>query len=105
MAQQHPGAAQRSVCLTLAEPDLCIDAAVVDGLSGTSAQAAPPHAGVNEPAKTMRNRIISLYRDTGGKLSGTARRPGVSRNTIYRMTRAAQADAGFPQCQYHNPER
>ncbi len=69
------------VRLTLAEPDRCIDAGSLDALTGTSFAAEPAPASLRE---TTRQRIIAAHRDAGGNLSETARRLGVSRNTIYR---------------------
>ena len=37
---------------------------------------------------SMRGRILAAHRDTGGNLSETARRLGVSRNTVYRAIAA-----------------
>jgi len=37
---------------------------------------------------TVRGRILAAHRDTGGNLSETARRLGVSRNTVYRAIAA-----------------
>jgi transcriptional regulator of acetoin/glycerol metabolism len=46
--------------------------------------------------ETMRNRIVNTHRDTGGNLSETARRLGVSRNTIYRVIRVSAGHVGCP---------
>jgi sigma-54 dependent transcriptional regulator, acetoin dehydrogenase operon transcriptional activator AcoR len=66
--------------LTLADPDRHLDTDAIDSLS------APPAEETPNPSlrETMRQRIIAAHRDTGGNLSETARRLGVSRNTIYR---------------------
>jgi transcriptional regulator of acetoin/glycerol metabolism len=68
------------VRLTLAEPDRHLDADAIDAL-GVAAAEKTPNPSLRE---TMRQRIIAAHRDTGGNLSETARRLGVSRNTIYR---------------------
>ena len=47
---------------------------------------APPRAGAGGDSlrDTVRGRILTAHRDAGGNLSETARRLGVSRNTVYR---------------------
>ena len=47
---------------------------------------APPRAdaGRDSLRDAVRGRILAAHRDTGGNLSETARRLGVSRNTVYR---------------------
>jgi len=47
---------------------------------------APPRAGTGRDSlrDTVKGRILAAHRDTGGNLSETARRLGVSRNTVYR---------------------
>lgn len=68
--------------LTLAEPDRRIDADAIDNLLGAEALVADaPGANLRE---ITRQRIIATHRDAGGNLSETARRLGVSRNTVYR---------------------
>ena len=68
--------------LTLAEPQRCIDLAAVEAVFGTTIAARL------QPERTlrgaMRARIVAAHRDSGGNVSETARRLGVSRNTIYR---------------------
>ena len=70
------------VRFTLAEPDRCIDADAVDSLPGAPKSAE--EAQIPSLRETMRQRIVAAHRDTAGNLSETARRLGVSRNTIYR---------------------
>ncbi len=46
---------------------------------------AAPRAGAGHSLRdTVKGRILAAHRDTGGNLSETARRLGVSRNTVYR---------------------
>ncbi|WP_428377803.1 sigma-54-dependent Fis family transcriptional regulator [Lichenicoccus sp.] len=84
--------------LTLTEPERCLDAEAIAphiaecGATGISAAACNPGSGSAAPLPgrqptlrdAVRSRIVAAYRDTGGNLSETARRLGVSRNTIYR---------------------
>ena len=82
------------VRLTLTEPDRPLDAEAIEALLQAGPAPARPLPDEAEripaPGRTptlrdaVRNRIASAYRDTGGNLSETARRLGVSRNTIYR---------------------
>ncbi len=61
-----------------------IEADAVEGALGiepSTAIAALPDRNLRE---TMRARIVAAHRDAGGNLSETARRLGVSRNTVYR---------------------
>ena len=60
--------------------DRRIAAADVDAVLGLRA-AAPVERNLRE---SMRARIVAAHRDAGGNLSETARRLGVSRNTVYR---------------------
>jgi transcriptional regulator of acetoin/glycerol metabolism len=70
------------VRLTLAEPERHIDADAIDALGAPQAPAGEtPNPSLRQ---AMRQRIIAAHRDTGGNLSETARRLGVSRNTVYR---------------------
>ena len=75
--------------LTLTDPARCIDLAAVESLLGAQTPAkAAPDPGLRG---IMRARIIAAHRDAGGNLSETARRLGVSRNTIYRAIRGGAA--------------
>ena len=70
--------------LTVSYPDQPIDEAAVEGLL----PQATPRAATGERGGTLRasvrGRILATHRDSGGNLSETARRLGVSRNTVYR---------------------
>ncbi len=93
------------VRLTLTEPDRHLDAAAIEALGAgcrsgprpgpTAEPEAPP---LREPSlrDAVRGRIAAAYRETGGNLSETARRLGVSRNTIYRAI-GKSAAAGMLQ--------
>ena len=75
--------------LTLTDPERCIDHAAVESvLGGQTPSKATPDRGLRG---IMRARIIAAHRDAGGNLSETARRLGVSRNTIYRAIRGCAA--------------
>jgi transcriptional regulator of acetoin/glycerol metabolism len=65
--------------LTLGLSDGLIDEACVDAMIG---QAPPPSPGSLH--EVQRARILMVYAETAGNVSETARRLGVSRNTIYR---------------------
>ena len=89
--------------LTLSDPEVFIDAEATDELfgrlgsvacaAGHELPTAPLMMTSNTPMpdtslrETMQSRIVNTHRDTGGNLSETARRLGVSRNTIYRAIR------------------
>jgi sigma-54 dependent transcriptional regulator, acetoin dehydrogenase operon transcriptional activator AcoR len=64
--------------LTLGVADSLIDAACVDIVD----QPPPPQPGSLHDIQ--RARILMVYAETAGNISETARRLGVSRNTIYR---------------------
>ncbi|BAM87481.1 sigma-54-dependent transcriptional regulator [Bradyrhizobium oligotrophicum S58] len=66
--------------LTLGVSSGMIDLACVDTMLGPA--AAPPAAGSLQDVQ--RARILMVYAETSGNVSETARRLGVSRNTIYR---------------------
>jgi sigma-54 dependent transcriptional regulator, acetoin dehydrogenase operon transcriptional activator AcoR len=82
--------------LSLAEPGRLIDERSVDAvvghpLSERSAGAArandgPPH----DLHEIQRAHVLTAYAETGNNISKTARRLGVSRNTIYRALRDRQ---------------
>jgi len=65
--------------LTLGVSNGLIDEACVDAMIG---QAPPPSPGSLHDVQ--RSRILMVYAETAGNVSETARRLGVSRNTIYR---------------------
>ena len=53
--------------------------------AATGGHAAPRTGAVRDSLRdTVKGRILAAHRDTGGNLSETARRLGVSRNTVYR---------------------
>ena len=61
-----------------------IEAGAVDDALGTAAAATMAILPDRSLRETMRARIVAAHRDAGGNLSETARRLGVSRNTVYR---------------------
>ncbi len=70
--------------LALGQPGGVIDAAAVARLAG----AAPaPHRPASGLRAILRARIDAVHRETAGNVSETARRLGVSRNTVYRALR------------------
>jgi transcriptional regulator of acetoin/glycerol metabolism len=64
---------------TLAAADGCIDEA---GLEAMICQTPPTMPGSLHDIQ--RARVLVVYAETAGNISETARRLGVSRNTIYR---------------------
>ena len=90
------------VRLTLTEPERRLDAGAIEALAGSTSsrpeparqQAAAQTAREPSLRDAVRSRIAAAYRETGGNLSETARRLGVSRNTIYRaIGKSPQAGA------------
>ncbi|WP_428390681.1 sigma-54-dependent Fis family transcriptional regulator [Lichenicoccus sp.] len=75
--------------LTLTDPGRRIDLAAVESLLGDQTPSKP--AADPGLRGIMRARIIAAHRDAGGNLSETARRLGVSRNTIYRAIQGCAA--------------
>ncbi len=67
--------------LAMEQPGQPITLAAVAAAAG---HAAPRAGAENSLRDTVRGRILAAHRDTGGNLSETARRLGVSRNTVYR---------------------
>jgi sigma-54 dependent transcriptional regulator, acetoin dehydrogenase operon transcriptional activator AcoR len=61
-----------------------IDAGCPVTLGDVERLLGAPAAAGNRLRDQMTARILAAYRETGGNLSATARRLGVSRNTIYR---------------------
>jgi len=59
--------------------------AVAAALCPKTAAAGGNHGSLRD---SVRGRILAAHRDTGGNLSETARRLGVSRNTVYRAIAA-----------------
>jgi transcriptional regulator of acetoin/glycerol metabolism len=74
------------VRLTLGASTREIDLGTVMRTAGSSVARAGASAGTSLRA-SMRARIIAMYRDEENNVSRTARRLGVSRNTIYRAIR------------------
>ena len=72
--------------LTMERPGRPIDLAATMAVL----RHAPPRGsnGQSSLRDSVRGRILAAHRDTGGNLSETARRLGVSRNTIYRAIAA-----------------
>ncbi len=66
-----------------------IELATVAALLQVPAQASEkPGNDLDSLRDSVRGRILAAHRDTGGNLSETARRLGVSRNTVYRAIAA-----------------
>ena len=74
--------------LTLAAPDCVIDHTAVDSLAEPDGRAKRSASDAPIIALSLREaarqNIAATYRESGGNLSATARKLGVSRNTIYR---------------------
>jgi len=69
--------------LSLAADSAVIDITTIEAGLGTPRPASPatvPH----DLRDVVKERIRATYRDNGGNISATARRLGVSRNTVYR---------------------
>jgi transcriptional regulator of acetoin/glycerol metabolism len=62
--------------------DLATAAAALHHLAPRASEARG--SGLGSLRDSVRGRILAAHRDTGGNLSETARRLGVSRNTVYR---------------------
>jgi transcriptional regulator of acetoin/glycerol metabolism len=83
--------------LSLARPGQLIDETSVDTLVGHSeSEQLPVSASANEGLKHRLHEIqlaqvLAAYAETGNNISKTARRLGVSRNTIYRALRDRQS--------------
>jgi len=78
--------------LSLSGSDHVIDQAVVEAICGErSRQKAPGDAGgIHDLHDIQRAHVLSTYAETGNNISKTARRLGVSRNTVYRALRGRQ---------------
>jgi transcriptional regulator of acetoin/glycerol metabolism len=75
--------------LNLADPGAPIDETAVAALTGetpavAAAPATDPPAAPAHLRDLMVDRVRTIHRQTGGNVSETARRLGVSRNTVYR---------------------
>jgi sigma-54 dependent transcriptional regulator, acetoin dehydrogenase operon transcriptional activator AcoR len=83
--------------LSLSRPGSLIDEAAVDAVVGHSCTERPPREGsINHGLKSdlheiQRAHVLTAYAETGNNISKTARRLGVSRNTIYRTLRDKQS--------------
>ena len=79
--------------LSLHETGPVIDAAAISSLLGPGRPArVPPMTTADEPApadlhEIQRAHVLSTYTETGHNISKTARRLGISRNTVYRALR------------------
>ena len=79
--------------LSLSGPGSLIDETAVDAISGHSCSEHLPREGsINHRLKSdlheiQRTHVLTAYAETGNNISKTARRLGVSRNTIYRTLR------------------
>ena len=67
--------------LTLGVSNGLINQACVDTMLGPAAPVPPAEGSLHD---VQRARILMVYAETAGNVSETARRLGVSRNTIYR---------------------
>ena len=79
--------------LSLSETGPVIDAATVDAAIGPgSAEHVAPKIKMNESApadlhEIQRALVLATFAETGNNISKTARRLGISRNTVYRALR------------------
>jgi len=75
--------------LSLSGSGHVIDQAVVEAICGArSGQKTPADDGGNQDLHDIqRAHVLSAYAETGNNISKTARRLGVSRNTVYRALR------------------
>src|SRR5882724_6676794 len=75
--------------LSLSGSGHVIDKAVVEAICGEkSGQKTPADDGSNQDLHDIqRAHVLSTYAETGNNISKTARRLGVSRNTVYRALR------------------
>jgi transcriptional regulator of acetoin/glycerol metabolism len=64
---------------TLAATDGFIDEAAVGAMIGP-----PPHKASGSLQDIQRTRVLAVHSETAGNISETARRLGISRNTVYR---------------------
>jgi transcriptional regulator of acetoin/glycerol metabolism len=83
--------------LSLSRPGSLIDEAAVEAVVGHSGSERPLREGpINDGLKNdlheiQRAHVLAAYAETGNNISKTARRLGVSRNTIYRTLRDKQS--------------
>ncbi len=74
--------------LTMDRPGQTIDRATVAAALCHTPSQAKSQGRPGNLRDSVRGRILAAHRDTGGNLSETARRLGVSRNTVYRAIAA-----------------
>jgi transcriptional regulator of acetoin/glycerol metabolism len=72
--------------LTLSDPAGTIDAQAVSRLTDAE-PAAPPASEPRSLRETLRARVGAVHGETAGNVSETARRLGISRNSVYRALR------------------
>ena len=86
--------------LTLGEGGHLVDEAAVEALAGATGLRLPAAGTAHRPGRDklktnlhdlQREQILAAYAETGRNISRTARKLGVSRNTIYRTLREEQA--------------
>ena len=82
--------------LSLSGPGSLIDEAAVEAVVGNSCserllrEGSVNHGLKNDLHEIQRAHVLTVYAETGNNISKTARRLGVSRNTIYRTLRYKQ---------------
>jgi transcriptional regulator of acetoin/glycerol metabolism len=74
---------------TLAATDGFIDEAAVGAMIGP-----PPHKASGSLQDIQRARVLAVHSETAGNISETARRLGISRNTVYRVLEQCPARSG-----------
>src|ERR1700726_1561185 len=74
---------------TLAATDGFIDEAAVGAMIGP-----PPHKASGSLQAIQRARVLAVHSETAGNISETARRLGISRNTVYRVLEQCPARSG-----------
>ena len=83
--------------LSLSRPGSLIDEAAVEVVVGHCCSERPPREGPfhhglkSDLHEIQRAHVLTAYAETGNNISKTARRLGVSRNTIYRTLRDKQS--------------
>ena len=70
----------RAVCHTLGIPYYLIDEAAVEAMIGQ-----PPPKASGSLHDIQRASVLAVHAETAGNISETARRLGISRNTVYRI--------------------
>jgi transcriptional regulator of acetoin/glycerol metabolism len=81
--------------LSLCERGHVIDHASIDTAVGPASRERPEtpadDGGKHDLHDLQRAHVLSAYAETGNNISKTARRLGVSRNTVYRALRGREA--------------